>query len=110
MIPEHGTRARYSRGCRCDDCRAANTAADRAYRARAGIPDPVAVPVRDWTAPAPKGKVAAKLEDLEFLLSVGEAPERALQRVGWQLETARTACRRHGRHDLAAHLRERVTV
>jgi hypothetical protein len=34
---EHGTRARYVQGCRCDDCRAANLAAyyDRAGRARA---------------------------------------------------------------------------
>jgi hypothetical protein len=33
---EHGTRARYVQGCRCDDCRAANLAAyhDRAERAR----------------------------------------------------------------------------
>lgn len=35
---QHGTRARYQRGCRCDRCKAANTAytrADRGARARA---------------------------------------------------------------------------
>lgn len=34
---EHGTRARYVKGCRCDDCRASNTrrAAERARAARA---------------------------------------------------------------------------
>jgi hypothetical protein len=33
-VPEHGTRARYCRGCRCPDCRAANAAYDRALRRR----------------------------------------------------------------------------
>jgi hypothetical protein len=32
---EHGTRARYSTGCRCEPCRAANTAYEKARRARA---------------------------------------------------------------------------
>lgn len=25
-VPDHGTRPRYNRGCRCDECRAANAA------------------------------------------------------------------------------------
>ena len=37
MTPDHGTRARYSRVCRCDSCRGANAAYDRALRARAGL-------------------------------------------------------------------------
>ena len=32
-IPEHGTRARYVRGCRCQACRAANAAYQRGWRA-----------------------------------------------------------------------------
>lgn len=28
-IPEHGTRARYCRGCHCTECRSANAAYDR---------------------------------------------------------------------------------
>ena len=31
-MPEHGTRRRYQRGCRCDDCREAN--ADYIHRRR----------------------------------------------------------------------------
>lgn len=30
----HGIRARYNKGCRCEPCRAASTAAARVYRAR----------------------------------------------------------------------------
>ncbi len=34
----HGTRTGYQRGCRCDDCRQANTLSGQAYRRRRGIP------------------------------------------------------------------------
>lgn len=105
MTPDHGTRARYSRGCRCNDCRAANTAYDRALRARAGLPDERPVPVDDPTRPVAKGKVADRIEDLEFLLSVGEAPERAVERVGWSMAAAERALHRHGRNSLASRLR-----
>lgn len=32
--PEHGTRSRYAKGCRCDACKAANTDYMREYAAR----------------------------------------------------------------------------
>ena len=32
--PRHGTRSRYSSGCRCPECRAAHAAEARRYRAR----------------------------------------------------------------------------
>ena len=105
MTPDHGTRARYSRGCRCNDCRAANTAYDRTLRARAGLPDERPVPVDDPTRPVAKGKVADRIEDLEFLLSVGEDPLRAVERVGWSMSAAERALHRHGHNSLASRLR-----
>ena len=33
-VPNHGTTARYHRGCRCTRCSAANTRTCREYRAR----------------------------------------------------------------------------
>lgn len=33
-MPDHGTTARYRQGCRCSDCRRANTAYKRAYAKR----------------------------------------------------------------------------
>lgn len=56
---EHGTRARYVTGCRCDECRAANTRAyhDRQARARAAAAE--AITKRnpsDGTCPGLKGK------------------------------------------------------
>lgn len=110
MTPDHGTRARYHRGCRCDSCRGANAAYDRALRAKAGLPDPAPVVIDDRTRPAPTGRTAARIEDLEFLLSVGEIPDRAVERVGWSLRTAERLLARHGLHELAARLRERVKV
>lgn len=48
---------------------------------------------------------AAQIEDLEFLLSVGEYPERAVTRCGLaNLDSAWSLLRRWGRADLAAHL------
>ena len=38
--PEHGTRARYKRGCRCLVCRAAEAAYRRELRAAAGVSPP----------------------------------------------------------------------
>lgn len=39
-IPQHGTDARYQRGCKCGRCIAAHTARTREYRARyATVPD-----------------------------------------------------------------------
>ena len=34
MAARHGTRQRYNEGCRCEDCTAANTAYQQAYRHR----------------------------------------------------------------------------
>ncbi|GAA1327527.1 hypothetical protein GCM10009592_14440 [Brachybacterium rhamnosum] len=108
MPAGHGTRARYCRGCRCEECRAANSAYDRALRARAGLPDSKSTPSDDATLPRPHGRTAARIEDLEFLLSVGEHPDRAAERVGWTPKAAERALHRHGLHQLASRLRERV--
>jgi hypothetical protein len=32
FAPQHGTRTRYRKGCRCDDCRHAETEYRRRYR------------------------------------------------------------------------------
>ncbi len=37
MTPDHGTRARYLRGCHCDDCRAAHSAYCKRYRYLAAV-------------------------------------------------------------------------
>lgn len=54
-----------------------------------------------------RARTAARLEDLDFLLSVGEFPERAVKRVGWSLLTAEKMAKRYGRNDLAARIRAR---
>ena len=57
-------------------------------------------------SPAAKAaRTTERIEDLEFLLDHGEAPDRALARVGWAYSTAQRALHRRGRHDLAARLR-----
>jgi hypothetical protein len=40
MTEEHGTTRQYHRGCRCEECRAANTAYYREYRAKKLAADP----------------------------------------------------------------------
>ena len=48
---------------------------------------------------------AAQIEDLEFLLSVGEYPERAATRCGFQnVDNAWSLLRKWGRPDLATQL------
>lgn len=48
---------------------------------------------------------AAQIEDLEFLLSVGEYPERAATRCGFQnVDSAWSLLRKWGRPDLATQL------
>lgn len=48
---------------------------------------------------------AAQIEDLEFLLSVGESPERAVARCGFQnVDSAWSLLRKWGRPDLAARI------
>jgi 5-methylcytosine-specific restriction endonuclease McrA len=42
----HGTRYRYDRGCRCEECRAENTARLKAYRRSIGVPEKVSL----WNA------------------------------------------------------------
>lgn len=51
-VPPHGSRARYSRPhrCRCDDCRAANTAAQSDYVARLNAATPASRRYLPWTA------------------------------------------------------------
>ena len=53
----HGT-SRYKHGCRCDNCRAANTAASRAYRRRLGVM-PMGNPVEHDGTIYPSQKAAA---------------------------------------------------
>lgn len=48
-----------------------------------------------------RSRTAARLEDLEFLLSIGEDPANALARIGWSPSAAQRAAQRHGRPDLA---------
>lgn len=117
MSAVHGTRARYCRGCRCEQCRAANAAYDRALRARAGLPahgkrstytqgcrcDECRAAntayhrarMRGASTTTTTAESLAKLEDFEWLLTCGEWPERAAQRVGWTVRTARWMCSRH---------------
>lgn len=115
MMPDHGTRRHYGRGCRCDQCRGANAAYDRELRARAGLPahgtrstytggcrcDPCreanTVYQRQHHSGAiqARGTTLAKLEDLEFLLAIGEYPPRAADRVGWSVKTAQRMLHRH---------------
>lgn len=111
----HGTRSNYRNGCRCDQCRAANAAYDRERRARAGLPNhgkrstyiagcrcdackeannTYKAKYRSGAA-KPRAATVAKLEDLAFLLSVGEHPERAAARVGWTVDTAQTMLLQH---------------
>ena len=55
--------------------------------------------------PATAERRAAQIEDLEFLLGVGEYPERAVVRCGFQnVDSAWRLLRRWGRPDLAAQL------
>lgn len=48
-----------------------------------------------------RSRTAARLEDLEFLLSIGEDPANALARIGWSPTAAQRAAYRCGRPDLA---------
>lgn len=38
MSAQHGTRSKYTTGCRCDDCRSANRKGERARRRALGVP------------------------------------------------------------------------
>lgn len=49
---------------------------------------------------ARRERTLSRLEDLEFLLSAGEAPGRALERIGWTPGAAQRAAHRYGRPDL----------
>jgi hypothetical protein len=44
MAGRHGTRRRYNEGCRCDDCRAANTSYAQRYRQRPTALVPLSAP------------------------------------------------------------------
>lgn len=121
VMPDHGTRARYHRGCRCEPCRGANAAYDRELRARAGLPthgkrstytagcrcEPcrsanTAYHLEKYGAPtSARGRTAERIEDLEWLLRMGEWPPRAAERVGWSAETAQRMLYRH-RPELAS--------
>lgn len=41
-----------------------------------------------------------RIEDLEWLLVMGEHRDRACKRLGWTPETARKTLAEHGRHDV----------
>lgn len=69
------------------------TATDLATRGQAG---------REAGWAANRERTAARLEDLEFLLTVGESFEPAAARCGWTPEAAKRAITRHGTPELAA--------
>lgn len=73
--PEHGTPARYQRGCRCDECREARADQARAYRGRrlAGETAPYA---RRAPVPAPCEHLHA-----DAVLDVLEARARVLEKA-----------------------------
>lgn len=57
------------------------------------------------TLPTTAERRAAQIEDLEFLLSVGEYPERAAHRCGFvSADSARRLLRKWGHPDLASRL------
>lgn len=110
----HGKRSTYRSGCRCDQCRAANSTYDRELRARAGLREhgnrttysygcrcePCRAANRDYTRERmsrtePTARILAKLEDLEWLLVNGEDPERAAARVGWSFHVAQRTLSQH---------------
>jgi hypothetical protein len=73
----HGTMAEYRRGCRCAECRAANTAEQSAY-----------VTQRNAALPAPRHHHAWTAEDDEILLGPGTVFQRA-RRAGRSYGAAR---------------------
>ncbi|UVY83822.1 hypothetical protein NLU66_16670 [Brachybacterium sp. NBEC-018] len=123
MTADHGTRARYCRGCRCGECRAANSAYDRELRARAGLPEHgtrIAYKggcrcdacreaqtdyCRQWrrgrgvTARITDEEVRYRLGELEHLLAGGVWAPSACERVGWTVPAAQqfAASRGHAR-------------
>lgn len=59
---------------------------------------------------AKRSRTHARIEDLSWLLSFGEWPPRAVERVGWTMQAAEIACRRHGREDIATILHREVSL
>lgn len=51
-----------------------------------------------------RSRTRARLEDLEFLLAIGEDPARAVERCGWTAGAAARAAYRYGQPDLARAL------
>jgi hypothetical protein len=64
MAATHGARRRYNEGCRCDDCRAANTAYQQGYRQRHTAVVPLTAPV---TPPSPGPVEAGVAEEIAGL-------------------------------------------
>lgn len=58
---------------------------------------------------ANRERTAARLEDLEFLLTVGENFEPAAARCGWTPEAAKRAITRHGTPNLARAVERAIT-
>lgn len=77
----HGTTSAYSRGCRCDDCRAAYSAYHYLYY-RQG-------PTR-WRGPD-------LIEEVTTLLEGGRSPEDIAAGLGMKLSSIARAFHRHGR-------------
>lgn len=87
----HGIRNTYQAGCRCEQCRAANTARSRGYRRAKGI------------GPR-RARVDHRIEELDFLIGGGVPVEEAVARLGWSMAAAARTLRRRGRVDLARPL------
>jgi hypothetical protein len=61
MAAKHGTRRRYNEGCRCDECKDANTVYQQRYRQRPTVVVPLSAPVTPPSSFGP-GPVEAGVE------------------------------------------------
>jgi hypothetical protein len=75
MAATHGTRTRYTQGCRCDDCKSAHNAYQRDYRSRCADTGAavVASVVADQPQPRP-GPVESGVEAEIIGLAAGARP------------------------------------
>ncbi|UQN30681.1 hypothetical protein [Brachybacterium kimchii] len=125
-MSDHGTRSHYRAGCRCDDCRAANAAYDRAYRAghrehgtRAAYTrgcrcdacrSANAEAHRAWRAAhgatprISQEEIEYRLDELEHLLEGSVYPPEACARVGWKVDAAERYASINGRDSVASRL------
>lgn len=98
--PEHGTPARYQRGCRCDDCRRARREQNREYRARQQSGEPKRTYYKPGPAPCDRTHADGVLNLLEQRARVLEKavarrhPGAAQRRV--EVLQLLAALKRHG--------------